>query len=39
MTIKMKTLFWLFPVALAVSTAALWTRKRKFFAGAEDLWI
>ncbi len=35
----MKNIFWLFPVALAVSTAALWKRKQKFLAGADHLWI
>ena len=35
----MKNIFWLFPVALAVSTAALWKRKAKALAGTEHLWI
>lgn len=29
--IVMKKIIWLFPVLLAVSTATLWKRKRKFY--------
>jgi hypothetical protein len=35
----MKKIMWLFPVVLAVSTATLWKRKRKFYTGREFLGI